>query len=176
MKWTQLLSLGDVRKVEYSTEMGAVEVAPQNRDEKCPSEDQQLELNRLRPDRAWPDLKLPSPKCTQSHSQSRKGDYQKVNEEKRDARPDKRDQMDRSYHAVNVCPKSVISLEAQKEAEQKTLAADKSAPEEEEDWDADPPQPPQETPQGLALWHPLRKTSGSRCSTRIPVQDQSLVI
>ena len=73
--------------------------------------------------------------------------------------------MDGSSHAVNVHPKSVISLKeykAQKEAEQKTLAADKSTPEEEEDWDTDPPQPPWETPpQGLAPWHPLRKMSGS---------------
>ena len=93
----------------------------------------------------WPDLKLPSQKCTQSCSQSREGDYQKVNEEKRDARPDKKDQTDGSNHAVDVRPKSVISFKmykAQNEAEQKALAADKFAPEEEEDWDTDPPQPP----------------------------------
>ena len=32
-------ALGDVRKVKYSVEMVAVGFAPQNRDEKCPSED-----------------------------------------------------------------------------------------------------------------------------------------
>ena len=33
-------ALGDVRKVKYSTEIAAVGFAPQNRDEKHPSEDQ----------------------------------------------------------------------------------------------------------------------------------------
>ena len=61
-------TLGDVRKTKYSAEMAAVGFAPQNRDQKHSSEDCQLELNRLQPDRAWPDLKLPPPKCTQSCS------------------------------------------------------------------------------------------------------------
>ena len=40
-------TLGDVRKVKYSTEMAAVGFVPQNRDEEHSPEDQQLELNRL---------------------------------------------------------------------------------------------------------------------------------
>ena len=107
----------------------------------------------------WPDLKLPSPKCTQSCSQNRKGDYQKVNEEKRDARPEKRDQTDGSNHTVDVHPKSVISFKEykdQKEAEQKALAADKSIPEE-EDWDVDPPLPPQKTPPGAGSMPPSQE-------------------
>ena len=41
------LTLGDVRKLEYSTEMAAVGFTPQNRDEKSSSEDRQLKLSRL---------------------------------------------------------------------------------------------------------------------------------
>ena len=55
-------ALGDVRKVEYSAEMAAVGFPPPNRDERHPSEDQQLELNKLRSASVWLDLKLPSPK------------------------------------------------------------------------------------------------------------------
>ena len=55
-------ALGNVRKVKYSAEMVAVWLSSQNRDEKCPLEDQQLELNKLWP--VWSDLKLLSPKCT----------------------------------------------------------------------------------------------------------------
>ena len=40
---------------------------------------------------------------------------------------------------------SLKEYKAWQEAEQETLAADKSTPEE-EDWDTDPPQPPQEPP------------------------------
>ena len=85
-------TLGDVRKVKYSAEMPAVRFAPQNRDEKHPLEDRQLELNKLRSASVQLDLELASPK----HSQSRKDDYQKGNEEKRDAQPNKRDQTDES--------------------------------------------------------------------------------
>ena len=55
-------ALGDARKVKYSAEMAAVGFSPQNRDEKHPSEDQQLKLNKLWSASAWSDLKLPSPK------------------------------------------------------------------------------------------------------------------
>ena len=82
-------ALRDVRKVEYSAELDVVGFPPQNRDDRHSSEDQQLELNKLWSASAQSDLKLPSPMCTRSHSQSRKDDYQKVNEEKRDAWPDK---------------------------------------------------------------------------------------
>ena len=68
-------ALGDVRKVEYSAEMAALGFPPQNRDERLPSEDGQLELNKLWSASVWLDLKLPSPKCSQSHSQSKKDDY-----------------------------------------------------------------------------------------------------
>ena len=40
-------ALGDVRKVKYSAEIAAVGFAPPNSDEKHPSEDQQLKLNKL---------------------------------------------------------------------------------------------------------------------------------
>ena len=106
-----------------------VGLAPRSRDEKHPSEQHQLELNKLQSVSGQSDLKLPSPKHTQSHSQSRKDHCQKGNEEKRDARPDKREQTDESNRADNVCPKSVISYKeykAQKEVEQGALAADKS--------------------------------------------------
>ena len=44
---------------------------------------------------------------------------------------------------------------AWKEAEQQALAADKSAPE--EDWDVDPPMPPQETPSGAGSMAPSQE-------------------
>ena len=52
-------ALGDVRKVEYSAELAAVGFAHQSRDEKHPSEDQQLKLNKLWPVSGQSDLKLP---------------------------------------------------------------------------------------------------------------------
>ena len=76
-----------------------------------------------------------------------------------------RDQTDESNSAVDVRAKSVISYKeytARKEVEQRALAADKSTPGEEEDWDAESPLPPQETPPGPAPWHPPRKMSGSQ--------------
>ena len=45
---------------------------------------------------------------------------------------------------------------AQKEAEQKALAADKSTPEE-EDWNVDPPLPPWETPPGAGSMAPSQE-------------------
>ena len=84
-------ALGDVRKAKYSVKMAAVGFTPQNRDKKHPLEEQQLKLNKLWSASVQSDLKLPPPKHSQSHSGSRKDDYQKGNEEKRDARPDKRD-------------------------------------------------------------------------------------
>ena len=85
------LALRDVRKVEYSAELAVVGFPPQNRDGRHSSENWQLKLNKLQSASVWSDLKLPSPKHTRSHSWSRKDDCQKVNEEKRDAWPDKRD-------------------------------------------------------------------------------------
>ena len=38
---------GDVRRVEYSVEMAAVEFPSQNREEGCPPRGRQLELNEL---------------------------------------------------------------------------------------------------------------------------------
>ena len=105
-------------------------------------------------------MKLPSPKHTRSHSQSRKDDYQKGNKEKRDTWLDKTDQTDESNNAVSVCPKSVISYKeykAQKEIEQGASTADKSTPEEEEDWDAEPSLPPRETPPGASSMAPSQE-------------------
>ena len=50
---------------------------------------------------------------------------------------------------------SFKEYKAQKEAEQKTLAAGKSAPE--EDWDTDPPLPPKETPPGAGSMAPSQE-------------------
>ena len=57
---------------------------------------------------------------------------------------------------------SFKEYKAQKEAEQKALAADKFAPEEEEDWDTDPPQPPQETPPGAGSMAPSQEDEWKR--------------
>ena len=106
------------------------------------------------------DLKLPHQKHSQSHFQSRKDDYQKENEEKTDVQPNKRDQTDESKSAVDVHTKSVISYKeytAWKEVEQRASAADKSTPGEEEDWDAEPPLPPQETPPGASSMAPSQE-------------------
>ena len=76
--------------------------------------------------------------------------------EKRDACPDKRNQTDESNSTVDVHMKKVISYKeytAQKEAEKRALAADKSAPDEEEDWDAEP----QETPPGASSMVPSQE-------------------
>ena len=62
--------------------------------------------------------------------------------------------------AVNVQAKSVISYKeymAQKEVEQRASAADKSTPGEEEDWDAEPPLPPWETPPGASSMAPSQE-------------------
>ena len=75
VKTTQ--ALGDVRKVRYSTEIVAVGFTPQNKDEKCPTEDQQLELNKLWLPCRWSNLKLPSPKCTQSRKDGYKKDEER---------------------------------------------------------------------------------------------------
>ena len=126
-------ALGDVRKVKYSTEMAVVGFPPQNRDERHSLEDLQLELNKLQSASVQLDLKLPSPKCSQSHYQSGKD---------------------------NVCPKSVISYKeykAWKEVEQKALAADKFTPGKEEDWDAEPSLPPWETPPGASSMAPSQE-------------------
>ena len=105
-------------------------------------------------------LKLPSPKHSGSHSSSRKDDYQKGNEEKRDARPNKRDHTAESKGAVNVHPKSVISYneyKACKEVDQRALAAYKSTPEEEVDWDAEPSLPPWKTPPAASSMAPSQE-------------------
>ena len=51
---------------------------------------------------------------------------------------------------------SLKEYRAWKEAEQKTLAADKSTTEE-EDWDVNPPQPPWETPLGIGSMAPSQE-------------------
>ena len=51
---------------------------------------------------------------------------------------------------------SFKEYKAQKEAGQKALAADKPAPEE-EDWDVEPPLPPQETPPGAGSMAPSQE-------------------
>ena len=110
---------------------------PWNRDEKHPSEDQQLELNKLQSPSRWSDLKLPSPKKhTQRCSQNRKDSCQKDSEGKGDAWLDKRDQMKESDHAVDAYQRSVISYKeykTQKEVEQQPSAMDKPTLGEEED-------------------------------------------
>ena len=54
----------DVRKVKYSAELAVVGFTPQSRDEKHPSEDQQLELNKLWSVSGWSNLNLPLLKRT----------------------------------------------------------------------------------------------------------------
>ena len=70
---------GDVRRVEYSVEIIEVGFPSQTRYEGCPPRGQQLELNKLWPAREQLDLRLPppTPKCSQSHSQSRRSDHQR---------------------------------------------------------------------------------------------------
>ena len=61
-------ALRDVRKVAYSAELTAVGFSPRNRNERHSSEDQPLKLNKFGSVSVRSDLKLPSPKCTQSRS------------------------------------------------------------------------------------------------------------
>ena len=46
---------------------------------------------------------------------------------------------------------------AQKEVEQRASAAGKSTPGKQEDWDAEPPLPPQETPPGASSMAPSQE-------------------
>ena len=51
----------------------------------------------------------------------------------------------------------MISYKAQKEVEWGAVAADKSTPEEEEDWDAEPFLPPKDTPPGASSMVPSQE-------------------
>ena len=79
---------------------------------------------------------------------------------KKHVQPNKRNQTDEFKSAVHVCTKSVISYKeymARKEVEQRASAADKSTPGEEDDWNAEPPLPPQETPPGASSMAPSQE-------------------
>ena len=96
---------------------------------------------------------------------------QQGNEEKRDAQPDKRDQTDESKHADDVHLKSVISYKeykARKAVEQGASAADKSTPEEEEDWDAEPSLPPWDPPPGASSMAPSQEDEWKRMISQDP--------
>ena len=73
---------GDVRKVEYSAELAEVGFPSQSMDRGGSLREQQLELNKLQSARGQSDLRLPTPKHSQSQSQTRYGDRQRDNQER----------------------------------------------------------------------------------------------
>ena len=63
---------------------------------------------------------------------------------------------------------SYKEYKAQKEVEQGASAADKSTPEEEEDWDAEPSLPPQDTPPGASSMVPSQEDEWKRMIDQDP--------
>ena len=68
------LAQGDVRRVEYSAEMAEIGFPAQSRDQRDSPKEWQQRLHKVRLARGQSDFRLPSPKCSQSKSQSRHGD------------------------------------------------------------------------------------------------------
>ena len=96
-------------------------------------------------------MRLPPPKPSGSQSQSRYGDHQRDDQERRDVECERKTRTAELNCKADPHPKKVIPYKeyaACKEAERRVLTTSKATSGEEENWDQEPPLPPHETPPG----------------------------
>ena len=107
-------------------------------------------------------FRLPPPKCSQSQSQNRHGDRERDDEERWDVEHEweRKTRADESNNRADHHPRKVIPYKeyvAHKAAEEKALTTSKPTLEDEENWDEEPPLPPQEIPPGVRPMQPSQE-------------------